>query len=186
MSNDNSIPEILQAALAYAKRGWRVIPVYSPNGSGCSCKEINCESPGKHPRNAHGLKEATIDEEQIKRWWQRWPDANVGIATGAASGLVVLDVDPRHGGDKTLEALQEKYGGLPDTVIARTGGGGWHFFFKHPGFYVKCDNRGELLGAGIDIKGAGGYIVAPPSLHASGRRYEWEPFCGPDDAEGIK
>jgi bifunctional DNA primase/polymerase-like protein/primase-like protein len=95
----------------------------------------------------------------------------VGIHTGQASGLVVLDVDPRHGGDETLRELEAKYGPLPETPTALSGGGGRHFYFLHPGFYIS--SRSDALGIGLDIKGDKGSIIAPPSLHARGGQYRW-------------
>jgi putative DNA primase/helicase len=95
----------------------------------------------------------------------------VGIATGAASRIFVLDVDPRHGGEESLDSLIHKYGSLPGTLQVTTGGGGRHFYFKHPGGTVP--NEVSIL-PGLDIRGDGGQVVAPPSLHISGRRYEWD------------
>ena len=100
-----------------------------------------------------------------------WPQANIAIVTGAASGLVVLDADMAKGAARTLAALEERYGALPPTVGQRTGTG-QHAFFQHPGTTVR--NGVENLGAGLDIRGDGGYVVAPPSLHANGNRYTWE------------
>jgi len=102
----------------------------------------------------------------------------VGIATGPESGLVVLDVDPRHRGDDTLAELESQHGKLPDTVEALTGGGGRHIFFEHPRTAVT--NSVAALGPGLDIRGGSGYVVAPPSVHASGRTYEWEGSSRPD------
>ena len=91
---------LLQAALVYAKRGLPVLPLHAPDaGRECSCGKGKCPSPGKHPRTAHGLKDATVDLVTINSWWSTWPTANIGIATGKASGLVALDIDPRHGGE---------------------------------------------------------------------------------------
>ena len=160
----------LTAALVYSARGWGVIPLHTISGGSCSCHNSNCNKPGKHPRTEHGQKDASTDLETIQGWWKRWPDANVGIVTGALSRLVVLDVDPRHGGDVSLRDLEAQSGNLPSTVTSRTGGGGDHILFVHPGGQVK--NRVSFL-AGLDVRGDGGYIVAPPSLHASGQRYEW-------------
>jgi len=143
---------LVDVALEYAERGWYVFPLVAG---------------GKTPLTAHGLKDATTDSEQIGEWWTRWPDANVGIATGRGSDLVVVDVDPRHGG--TLASLGE----LPRTARVRTGGGGWHLYFRYPqGEDVR--NSSNKVAPGIDVRGEGGYVVAPGSLHESGRRYEWE------------
>jgi putative DNA primase/helicase len=113
----------------------------------------------------------------IRQSWARWPYANVGIATGRDSGLVVVDVDPRNGGEDSLLALERKSGELPQTVEALTGGGGRHILFAHPGRHIK---NGQLA-QGVDIKADGGYIVVPPSIHASGRPYAWETCSHPDD-----
>jgi hypothetical protein len=162
------------AALVYARRGWPVFPCHSPLGRGdlCTCGLRDCASPGKHPRVRNGLNVATTDESQVRRWWQHWPRANVGIRTGAASGLVVVDVDPAHGGTDCLESLVVAHGRFFDnTRTVRTGGGGWHFYFRHPGHLVRNDT-GRRLGPGIDVRGDGGYVLAPPSLHSSGNRYD--------------
>ena len=103
-------------ALEYASRGWPVFPVHVPAGGGCSCGNPGCEHVGKHPRTQHGLLDATTDEATIRQWWTDWPDANIGFATGAASGIVVLDIDPRHGGDKTLAGWERQHGLLPHAV----------------------------------------------------------------------
>jgi hypothetical protein len=108
----------------------------------------------------------------IQSWWGRWPEANIGLITGEGSGLVVLDVDPRHGGNTGIEELERQFGELPVTVEAQTGSGGRHLLFKHPG--QRVPNSAGILGPGLDVRGDGGYIVVPPSLHASGRRYAWD------------
>jgi hypothetical protein len=159
---------LLAAALAYATRGWQVFPVHGVGADGhCSCRRADCASPGKHPHESGGFKRASTDPEKITSWWRRWPEANIGIATGAVSGLLVLDVDG-HEGATTVRIL-----GLatPATCVSRTGGGGWHYLFRHPGFPCKCTTG--AIGPKVDTRGDGGYIVAPPSRHASGRRYEW-------------
>ena len=145
--------ELLQAALSYAVQGWPVFP---------------CRPRGKEPAVAGGFKSATTDPATIRHWWQRWPDANIGLATGRLSGVVVLDVDPRHGGDESLLSLPQ----LTETVEVITGGGGRHIYFHSPGFEVRC--RSSALGPGLDLKGDGGYVLLPPSVHPSGGRYEWE------------
>ncbi len=109
---------------------------------------------------------------QVQRWWRQWPEAGIGLRTG--NGIFVLDVDPRNGGDVSLEALDSK---LPATVQSIMGGGGSHFFFKVDE-QVSC--KSNALGPGLDIKGDGGYVVLPPSIHASGRGYEWELSSHPD------
>jgi putative DNA primase/helicase len=123
----------------------------------------------KKPRIKNGFKSATTDERQVRTWWEKWPHASIGMPTGTVSGKLVLDVDPRNGGDKSLEVLLETYGRLPETSHAITGGGGDHYFFDVHGLTIPS---GELA-PGIDIKAEGGYVILPPSSHASGKRYEW-------------
>ncbi len=170
-----SSPQLV-AANGYAQRGWPVFPVHSVEAGRCSCCAQACDSPGKHPRTQHGFKDATTDEAVIREWWAKWPSANVAIVTGKESGLFVLDIDKGHGGCETLAALISKNGALPSTPQARSGGGGSHVYFKHPGHAVV--NRAKVAG-GIDVRGDGGYIVAPPSLHASGQSYSWLEGCSP-------
>jgi len=171
----------LDQALLYASWGWPVLPVHCPIPGGCSCGKRACKRIGKHPRVKGGAHAATTDVSRIEAWHRRWPDANVGVATGAPSGLVVLDQDPRHGSEHTLDALQSKYGRLPDTVQAITGSGGVHNLFKYPGIRIRNDGAGLTLGPGLDIRGDGGLFVAPPSLHENGRSYEWELSSYPGD-----
>jgi len=178
---------VLETAIAYTRRGWPVFPIYEALSDGsCACGKPECEHVGKHPCCPHGLDDATADPERVTALWGRHSTANIGIRTGATpkgGGFIVLDVDPRHDGDKTLEQLQRNNEPLPSTLEAITGGGGCHLLFQHPGGYVKSDNRGKLLGPGLDLKGDGGYIVAPPSRHKSGLLYQWKDACGPDDLE---
>lgn len=164
-------PACLEAALVYTALGWPVIPLHHFTGNGCSCsKGANCKSIGKHPRVQRGLHDATTDLAQIRKWWRQWPHANVGIVTGYAVGLGALDIDPRHGGAESLRDLEAEYGALPETLCVETGGGGEHRYFAPPDASVTSKSN---LRAGIDRKSEGGYIVAPPSLHASGGRYRW-------------
>lgn len=179
--------ELKRAAVAYAERGWRVFPLHWIREDGlCSCgfKGGRCsrETPGgwgKHPLAdlaPHGFKDATADPQQVERWWSRYPNANIGIATGAVSGLVVLDVDPPEGGDQ-LARIEAYHGPIPPTLTARSGKGGQHFYLAYPGRPVgSCqDVLGERatkeMGA-IDVRADGGYIIAPPSRNAAGA-YEW-------------
>ena len=161
----------LEAALAYAKRRWHVFPLYEPTGSSCACGDACCQQSGKHPRTPHGWLDATTDGAQIRAWWTRWPNANVGIAT-EASGLIVLDVDPRHGGDESMRALKAEQGARYARRLS--GGGGEHYYFRATTAMVSRTNALGLRYPGIDVRAKGGYIVAPPSEHVSGRTYEWE------------
>lgn len=101
-------------------------------------------------------------------FWTAAPSANIGAATG--NGIVAIDIDPRHGGEQSLAELQRKHGELPATLTTRTGGGGRHLLFRSD---AKLANSAAALGPGLDVRGDGGYVVAPPSLHISGVRYEW-------------
>jgi hypothetical protein len=164
---------LLLAALTYAARGWPIVPLHTPSAEGCSCEQDCGGSVGKHPRTPHGLHDASRQPDQLWSWWHRWPDANVGIRTGRESSIVVLDVDPRHGGEDSLAALESTYEALPETLTAQSGGGGQHRYFRHPG--ARLPNSAEVGGyAGMDVRGDGGYIVAPPSLHQSGQIYRWQ------------
>ena len=161
----------LDAALLYAQAGLEVLPLHTILGGICSCGDDKCPSPGKHPLISSGFKAASTDPELITRWFTTWPKANIGCRP-RARGLV-LDVDPRNGGDMALENWVADHGSSPPTAYVETGGGGQHLWYS-------CDpvrNRKYINGnryAGIDIISATGYVVMPPSIHASGRTYEWE------------
>jgi putative DNA primase/helicase len=152
--------DMLAAALNYAERGWHVIPLHDVTAGACSCVDgASCSTPGKHPRITRWQHRASADAATMAEWWRRWPAANVGIATGARSGLLVLDVDPRHGGDDELAALEAERGRLPETVAVVTGGGGMHYYFAHPGGEI----RSRTLAPGLELKADGTFVVAPPS-----------------------
>lgn len=152
---------LLDAAFAYAARSWHVIPLHDISDGACSCQDgALCSTPGKHPRISKWPERASVDPAVIASWWRRWPYANVGIVTGTRSKLIVLDVDPRHGGDDTLAAFEGEHGKLPDSVVVLTGGGGLHYYFAHPSFRV--DSR--VIAPGLELKAEGTFVVAPPSL----------------------
>jgi hypothetical protein len=161
---------LVDAALNYARRGWAVFPVHTPTDGVCSCGQ-ECSSIGKHPRTNTGLKEASTDPIIISAWWDRWPDANIGMATGPISGLDVIDVDAGAGGLDSWAQLQDINGPV-ETLSTITGGGGNHFLFISNGANLR--NTAGKLGKGIDTRGDGGYIILPPSVHVSGNRYEWD------------
>lgn len=175
--------KVLQAALEYVAMGFHVIPLYAVENGICNCEaRENCDNPGKHPRVSWTkYQDDPATSKKIRGWWKYWPKSNVGIVTGKGSGIIVLDVDGPMG-EKTLK--DRKYH-VPATVLSRTGGSGWHFFFKHPGF--ECRNFsskiGETILPKIDFRGDGGLIVAPPSKHKSGNLYEWA--IPPDDSSII-
>ena len=132
---------MIDDALDYVSRGWHIFPV---------------RPRGKEPITSHGFKDATTDPASIRGWWCKWPHANIGLACGA-SGLTVIDLDPRNG---------EPNLNLMPTLTSKTGGGGWHYFYS--GVVRSCKPL-----PGVDIKSDGGYVILPPSIHPSGRRYEW-------------
>lgn len=171
----------LTQALHYAQKGWPVLPLHSIVEGICTCGKVDCRNQGKHPLTANGLKDATNEADKIKAWWKQWPKANLGILTGIESGLVVLDIDPRNGGVESLADLIKKHGPLPKTVCVNTGGGGQHYYFKHPGGNIR--GRHDSFGKGVDLKADGGYVVAPPSLHVSGKVYQWVTDASPDNIE---
>jgi hypothetical protein len=157
----------LDAALALAARGWRVFPI-KPRSK-------------KPPQIKEWQIHATTKVEQIRKWWKKWPDANVGIATGKVSNLLVLDIDPRHSGDDSLAELEKQYGELTSKVEVITGTGGTHKYFSFSVDYEIRNSAGHL-GEGLDIRGEGGYVVAPPSIHPdTGRAYAWDGDHQPDE-----
>lgn len=158
-----------EAALIYAEMGYYVFPVHYPAADGCSCGKVSCTSIGKHPMITGPEQKATKDPAQIREWWTKWPQANIGIAVGR-SGLMVLDVDPDKGGRDSLQELQAIRGTLPQTTVSQTGGGGDHWLFKQPD--VRIGNKVGIL-PGLDIRGDGGFIVAPTSAHRTGNKYQW-------------
>jgi hypothetical protein len=163
--------ELVKHALAYARKGWAVFPLWWPAFPGeCSCRDGGkCSSAGKHPLVPKGPHAATHNEEAIKAWWRKWPNANIGIATGWASGFDVLDVDPDHGGGGSMKRLLLEHGPPAQTLVSITGSGGRHILWKHR----KETKQSQGILPGIDIRTTGGYIVAPPSMHACGERYRW-------------
>lgn len=169
---------MLDAALGYARRGWRVFPLHWIDGDRCSCigmfDRSACPGPeGKHPIFKTGTdhEAGTTVEFLIRRWWRDWPNANIAIVTGIYSGLIVLDVDPKNGGLDSLARLQAERGSFPPTPTVRTPSGGLHFYFKHPGREQIKGTVGVL--PGIDWRADGNYVVAPPSATLKGG-YPWQ------------
>lgn len=142
-----------------------LLPIYGVKDGKCICGDANCTSPGKHPATINGLTDATKDIERLKELWAGRKGLNVGIATGAASGIFVVDID----GDIGEQDIA-KLGTLPQTLTATTGRGR-HLFFKHPGQTIKT--RRGVIGAKVDVRGDGGYVVGPGSHHITGATYEW-------------
>jgi hypothetical protein len=158
----------LEAALAYAARGWPVLPL-APRKK----LPLIAERDG-----GHGVHDATLDVARITAWWHRAPLANIGIACGSVSGIDVLDIDPRNQGNETLAALEREHGVLPEAPVAFTGGGGCHVLLAH---VDGIRGTATALGSGIEVKSVGGYVVAPPSIHPSGRPYAWDVDHHPDN-----
>lgn len=140
--------------------GWSIVPV---------------EKQGKTPLvkwATYQLRRATMPE--LAEWEAQWPDANLGVVTGAISNLIAVDIDPRHGGDVGFDSLISDDRRLPHTVESQTGGGGRHILFQHPGVPIHNKAGDKSIAPGVDIRGDGGYIVIPPSIHPSGKAYDWE------------
>ena len=159
-------PAPIHAALLYASMGWPVLPLHTSMGTVCSCRRKDCASVGKHPRLRDGVYGATTDLDHVERLWARWPDANVGIATGA---IVVIDVDGDQG-HAAIRELEDASGPLPRTCVVATARG-FHVYFDAGG--RELGNSASGLPPGIDARGHGGYVVAPPSRHRSGHTYHW-------------
>ena len=160
------------AALAYANLGYRVLPLHHPGttnaiqgrGMLCSCGDRACGAVGKHPLTPHGLNDATSDPAQLGRWWRRWPQANIGLVTGEVAD--VLDIDGPAGRAAVRRFAADHNLRLEGPLVGT--GSGWHLYLVPTG----SSNRAGLLEQ-VDWRGRGGYVVAPPSRHASGRRYRW-------------
>ena len=161
------------------KMGWAVLPCHKmkegPDGRPgpfCSCGNEQDHSKGKHPRTFRGVNDASSDVEVIQGWIDKYGDdgVNWAAATGAVSNLYVLDMDPRNGGEETLEEYEMKSGdGFGRVLRAKTGGGGIHVFLEYPEGMPKISS----LGPGVDVKSDGGYVLLPGSNHVSGGMYEW-------------
>lgn len=163
----------LDYALAYATRlGWPVFPCHHPveRGDGtmrCSCGSEACTSPAKHPRTRRGVGDATTSADIIRDWWTRWSDANVAIACG--DRLAVVDIDPRHDPKRRpLDVLMADLGPLSaDAPRVATGGNGMHVYFAGPHRTVGSIGGREWA----ELRARGAYVLAPPSIHISGRQY---------------
>jgi hypothetical protein len=169
---------MMLAALDYAERGIPVFPCHWPvasrgDGGSCSCGQLDCSRPGKHPLTRRGHKDASTRADVIKGWWRRWPDANIAIPTGVR--FDVLDIDGS-AGEESLRQFAREHGFSLDSAIVRTGSG-WHCLFSPTG----SGSRVGLLDH-VDYRGTGGYVITPPSLHASGCHYRW---LRPLDLDGL-
>jgi len=145
-----------------AAAGWAVIPLHTPVDGVCDCRRPECSAQGKHPRTRSGLLDATTDIDQIRAWWAMWPDANVGIAM--PFGIVAVDID----GPEGVDALRARGYALPETATVETGRGR-HYLYRTA---EQIGPKVAILPK-VDLRGPGSYLVAPPSLHHSGRQYRW-------------
>lgn len=154
----SGVMSAIMQAVDYAGMGFSVIPL---------------KPRSKVPITRHGIKDATKDNPKIIKWQKKWPNANVGIATGKPSNVIALDVDRRNGGLESFADLTRNYGAIiGDTLTADTGGGGFHIYFKLPsGVQLKTSHG--ALGAGIDLQSNGAYCVAAQSIHPNGKPYVW-------------
>jgi hypothetical protein len=179
---------LLDAVLQYTQRGWRVFPLHGIVNGRCTCGRRGCSSPGKQPLVRRGLYEATTDEAWVGYWWSRWRRANIGLATGAESGIAVVDID-LPSAVTSLDRLVEGQYELPRTLTGLTGGGGVHLIYRSRDAELG-NSVSRLPGIeeelpGVDLRANGGYVVAPPSVHRTGNRYEWldeevEPALAPE------
>jgi hypothetical protein len=175
LSNDTPLIDV---ANAYAKRGLHVFPCHTlENGNACSCGNAECKDVAKHPLAERGCYDATTEAETLNRFFTGdYASANIALATGEASGVFVLDVDDM----KALASLEAKHAPLPKTWIVETGSGGRHYYFR---FNERCQTLKNVVkfAGSLDVRTTGGYVLLPPSLHASGQRYRW--LVSPDDCD---
>lgn len=152
--------EMLHYALGMAQKGHPIFPV----------------GTDKKPLTKNGFYDASSDPEQVREWWSKWPSAGIGMPTGPTSGVWALDIDLPHG-PETLAKLEAEHTPLPATLSQQTGGGGEQKLFQWDGKKIK--NSTQKIGPGVDVRGEGGYVVIPPSLHISGKRYKWTDRSAP-------
>lgn len=159
----------MEAALRYVKARFPVLPLCWPVDGTCGCgRNHEGRAIGKVPLLTNGLTDATIEEARVRDYWTRWPSANIGVSI--PPGYFVLDVDIEHNGYENLGKLQDSIGELPKTLQITTGTGGAHLWYKTR---TEIRNTARLAGyEGLDIRGVGGYVVVPPSVHRNGSFYE--------------
>ena len=168
------------AAPAYAALELATFPLHPilPGGR-CGCGDRCCDDVGKHPATSGWQRSIASVQATGRIWRPGGRERGIGLACGPRSGCFVVDVDPRHGGDRSLAELVDRHGRLPRTWVAQSGrGDGLHIFFAWPED-IEIRNSTGKIGPGVDVRGAGGFVVLPPSPHASGGRYRW---LGPPDA----
>lgn len=172
--------DLAEWAQWYAAQGVPVFPLHHAENGACSCRNSECTSPAKHPRTRHGLQDATCEPEAITEWWQRWPNANIGLRTGVMFDALDIDGEPGRFAFKTWLDGRE----LPSAPTSRTQSGGWHMLFAPTG----AGNRAQMV-QHVDWRGRGGYIVAPPSTGVRGA-YRWlegaDPRNPPDAPQWLR
>jgi hypothetical protein len=162
VAEDTNPTPLRTAALAYARRGWHVVPLHTTTRGICSCGRLDCSSPGKHPRTQNGLHSATTDPDDVEYFWDQWPDANIGIVAGP-SHLAIVDLD-------SADAITRwKALGLGQPTLYAKTGKGMHLYYEDPTQAGK-----PSVGEGIDFRAGPSYVVAPPSVHANGNTYTWQ------------
>jgi len=157
-------------AIAYAAHGWPVFPLWPVKGRACA--DLGCAAAGKHPITRGWPNAIASVAAAESSWREQFGDRGIGIALGPRSGMWVLDVDPRHGGDEQFARLERDYEPLPTSLRVQTGGGGLHAYFAWPDDGKPLSNANGLPG-GLDTRGEGGFAVLPPSRHVTGERYRW-------------
>ena len=145
----------------YSALGFKMIPL----------APVDSHSNGKRPLMSGWQEQATTNPSQVGQWFVENPNAGLGIVTGLASALCVIDVDPRNGGKDSLIDMYRLHGKFPETPVVETGGGGWHFYFRCNQMNIRLPKN---LAPGIDVKWEGGFVCAPPTLHQSGQLYFWD------------
>lgn len=163
------LDDTLAAAHDYVRRGYGVVPLYGVADDACLCQAGAMCPPknrGKHPRGTKAGWRPLTGGADVQAWYEDHPDDNIGIITGPESGIFVLDVDGASG-VRSVSGFVNEHGALPATRIVRTGSGGLHYFFRHPGHFT-VHNSTSYLAPGIDIRGKGGQVVAPPSVSGRG------------------
>lgn len=185
-TNEQALAEsTLDHAIGYAKLDLKLLPVHGVTSDGaCTCGRRDCALVGKHPNGLltpHWKESSTSDVATIKNWLDRFKSSNIAIVCGNDSAVVCLDCDRKPDGPDgvaALAALEKEHGELPETWVSCSGGGGRHFWFRYPPG-LSITNRTGSLPPGIDVRGEGGYVLAPPSQHAGGERYAWFPGLEP-------
>lgn len=180
---EERLADLRRAALNLSARGLRVHPLHGIAVHWhCTCSQPSkCQHPGKHPRLKAWQSKASWRDDTIGEWWDQWPNSNVGVATGHSSGVLVIHID-RFYGEQSIASWEQAHGAFPVTWQSSTGNGR-HIWFRYPPLTDRdIGNRVDLV-RGVDVRGNGGYVVAPCSQHMNGKVYQWVRGHGPDDID---